>query len=131
MPSTRLQNKEVDALTISVTDIEVRLGRPVEPEQKPRVEAFIDDASALIADYCGSGYHEDTPGIRAVLCSEVIRWLAVQPGVVSEQVGDVEVQFGSSASGQQLSPAARTSLKRYRRKLTSISLTRGPDEVLQ
>ncbi|MFT2017714.1 hypothetical protein ACMA1D_18020 [Streptomyces sp. 796.1] len=112
-------------------DIEVRIGRTFEAAERLRVEAFIQDASALIADYCGSGYREDAPGIRAVLCSEVIRWLAVQPGIVSERVGDVEVQFGSSASAQQLSPAARTSLKRYRRKLTSIPLTRGPDEVLQ
>ncbi|MER5441131.1 hypothetical protein [Streptomyces sp. NPDC002790] len=118
-------------MTVTVTDIEVRIGRTFEDAEKPRVEAFIHDASALIADYCGSGYREGAPGIRAVLCSEVIRWLAVQPGIVSERVGDIEVQFGSTSSIQQLSPAARASLKRYRRKLASISLTRGADDLLQ
>ncbi|MEU2366217.1 hypothetical protein ABZ616_36660 [Streptomyces noursei] len=109
-------------LSIVVPDIEVRLGRKVEGDEKPRVEAFITDASALVADYCGSGYREDSPGIRAVICAEVIRWLAVSPGIVSEKVGDVAVEFGSSATTQSLSPAARTSLKRYRRKLATISL---------
>ncbi|MCZ0974846.1 hypothetical protein AB0O47_02055 [Streptomyces noursei] len=87
--------------------------------------AFLEDATALVRDYCGSGYREDAPGIRAVLCSEVIRWLAGQPGVVSERVGDVEVQFGATSSVQQLSPAARASLKRYRRALSTIGLERG------
>ncbi|MEH6373700.1 hypothetical protein V7793_04975 [Streptomyces sp. KLMMK] len=109
-------------MNITVPDIEVRLGRKIEDDEKPRVEAFITDASALVADYCGSGYREDAPGIRAVICAEVIRWLAVSPGIVSEKVGDIQVEFGTSATTQSLSPAARTSLKRYRRKLTSTPL---------
>ncbi|MFD7336663.1 hypothetical protein ACFV98_11750 [Streptomyces violascens] len=106
-------------------DIAVRLGRPLEGGELARAEAFIEDAVALIRDYCGSRYSPDAPGIRAVLCSEVIRWLAVQPGIVSERVGDVEVEFGPTSSAHQLSPAARTSLKRYRRSLSSIRLERG------
>ncbi|MFH8346782.1 hypothetical protein [Streptomyces sp. NPDC018045] len=119
-------------MPVSVTDIEVRIGRAFEGAEKPQVEAFIQDASALIRDYCGSRYSEDAPGIRAVLCSEVIRWLSVQPGIVSERVGDIEVQFGSTSSVQQLSPAARASLKRYRRKLGTVALTRheGADDSL-
>lgn len=110
---------------IAVEDITVRLGRPVEPHERPRVEALLEDATALVSDYCGSGYREDAPGIRAVLCSEVIRWLSVQPGIVSERVGDVEVQFGPASSAHQLSPAARTALKRYRRPLSAVRLERG------
>ncbi|MGG2462844.1 hypothetical protein ACO0M4_24000 [Streptomyces sp. RGM 3693] len=112
-------------MPVSVADIEVRLGRRFEEAEKPRVEAFIEDAAAFIRDYCGSRYAPDAPGIRAVLCSEVIRWLAVQPGIVSERVGDVEVQFGPASSAQQLSPAARTALKRYRRPLSTVRLGRG------
>ncbi|MEV0445283.1 hypothetical protein AB0I84_07550 [Streptomyces spectabilis] len=113
-----------------MTDIEVRIGRAFEDAEKPRVEAFIQDASALIADYCGSRYREDAPGIRAVLCSEVIRWLAIQPGVVRERTGDLEVEFGSTSSAQQLSPAARTALRRYRPALRSLPLIRERDAPL-
>ncbi|UQI44637.1 hypothetical protein M1P56_09895 [Streptomyces sp. HU2014] len=79
---------------------------------------------ALIRDYCGSRYDEDAPGIRAVLCAEVIRWLAVQPGVVRERTGDLEVEFGSAAAAQQLSPAAKSGLRRYRPAMRSLSLVR-------
>ncbi|RLV10542.1 hypothetical protein CTZ27_03115 [Streptomyces griseocarneus] len=101
------------------------MGRAFEDAEKPRVEAFITDASALVADYCGSRYNPDLPAIRAVLCAEVIRWLAMSPGIVSERVGEVEVQFGTAAVSQQLSPAARSALKRYRPKLSTIPLIRG------
>ncbi|GAA0455790.1 hypothetical protein ABZ951_04355 [Streptomyces sp. NPDC046215] len=111
-------------MPVSVTDIEIRIGRTFEEPEKPRVQAFIADATALVRDYCGPRYVEESPAIRAVLCSEVIRWLAIQPGVVSERVGDMEVQWGASAT-QSLSPAARDGLRRYRRQLGSISLTRG------
>ncbi|MFJ7901897.1 hypothetical protein ACIQ6V_15640 [Streptomyces sp. NPDC096198] len=109
-------------MSITAADIEVRIGRKIEDAEKPRVEAFITDASALVAEYCGSGYRDGSPGIRAVICAEVIRWLAVAPGIVSEKVGDIQVEFGTAATTQSLSPAARTSLKRYRRKMASIPL---------
>ncbi|MBT2383876.1 hypothetical protein [Streptomyces sp. ISL-11] len=108
-------------------DIAVRLGRDLDPGERPRVEAFIHDATALVQDYCGSGYRDEAPGIRAVICAEVIRWLAMQPGVLSERTGDVEVTYGAAASAQSLSPASRAALKRYRPKFGSIPLTRcGP-----
>ncbi|MEV8022502.1 hypothetical protein AB0O76_40660 [Streptomyces sp. NPDC086554] len=106
---------------VTVDDVEVRLGRKIEDVERPRVEAFIEDASALVLDYCGSGFRESA-GTKAVVCAEVIRWLAVQPGIVSEKVGDIQVEFGTSATTQSLSPAARASLKRYRKKLSSIPL---------
>lgn len=111
-------------MSVSVTDIEVRLGRVFEDAEKPRAEAFIRDVEALVRDYCGSRYRDDAPGIRAVVCGEVIRWLAVQPGIVSERVGDMEVQWGSAAT-QSLSPAAREGLRRYRRPLGVIPLSRS------
>ncbi|GHF38602.1 hypothetical protein GCM10010218_19720 [Streptomyces mashuensis] len=124
---TRQLDTGVAAIPTTVEDVAVRLGRPIDAEERARVEAFIDDASALVQDYCGGRYDEDAPGIRAVICSEVIRWLAMQPGVLSERTGDVEVTYGAAASAQALSPASRAALKRYRPKLGSISLTRwGP-----
>ncbi|WP_259454002.1 phage gp6-like head-tail connector protein [Streptomyces ginkgonis] len=75
------------------------------------------------------GYEVPPAAVTATVCAEVIRWLAVAPGLASERVGDVEVQFGSPATGQTLSPAARSSLSRYRRKATSVALRR-PDGPL-
>lgn len=109
---------------VSIADIEIRMGRTFEDAEKPRVAAFIADAGALLREYCGSRYSEDAPAIRAVLCSEVIRWLSVQPGIISERTGDMQVEYGATASAQTLSPAARASLKRYRPRLGSIPLVR-------
>lgn len=114
-------------MPVALNDIAVRLGRELDPGEQPRVEAFIRDATALAQDYCGSGYRDDAPAVQAVICSEVIRWLAMQPGVLSERTGDVEVTYGAAASAQSLSPASRAALKRYRPKLGSIPLARwGP-----
>ncbi|MCF3100960.1 hypothetical protein IPZ58_05140 [Streptomyces roseoverticillatus] len=114
-------------MSVSVDDVAVRLGRSVLPEELPRIEAFLIDATALVQDYCGSGYRDEALGIKAVICAEVVRWLAMQPGVLSERTGDVEVTYGATASAQSLSPASRAALKRYRPKLGSIPLARwGP-----
>ncbi|MFG2228026.1 hypothetical protein [Streptomyces sp. NPDC048644] len=112
----------------SVDDVAVRLGRPISEEERPRVEAFIADATAFVKDYCTGTWDSGAPpaALRAVVCAEVIRWLAVSPGVVSERVGDIEVEFGAASAAQTLSPAARASLRRYRRQLASIPLAREP-----
>ncbi|UQA91321.1 hypothetical protein [Streptomyces halobius] len=115
----------------SVDDVAARLGRTIPEEERPRVEAFLADATAFVADYCGSGFREDSPGIKAVICAEVIRWLSVQPGVVRERTGELEVEFGSASAAQQLSPAARASLKRYRPALRSLSLVREVNAQLR
>ncbi|GAA0406249.1 hypothetical protein [Streptomyces luteireticuli] len=112
-------------MPVSVVDIETRMGRTFEESERPRVEAFIVDAAALIQDYCGPRFDADAPVVRAVLAAEVMRWLAVQPGIVSERTGDMEIQYGPAASAQSLSPAAKAGLRRYRPALGTIPLTRG------
>ncbi|OKH95417.1 hypothetical protein [Streptomyces uncialis] len=73
----------------------------------------------------GSWGHDKPPAaVKAIVCAEVIRWLAVSPGVVSERVGDLEIEFGSSSVTQALSPAAMASLRRYRRRAGSLTLRR-------
>lgn len=172
-------------------DVSARLGRTIEPDEMPRIQAFIDDATAYAEDYCGRdfarreakafslspsrswdltiplryrtglvihallldgvevadwtrvgnqlvrnagwavrevtvmaswGYVTPPGGLRGAICAEVIRWLAVAPGIVSEKVGDIEVQFGSSSTVQALSPAARSALSRYKPPLSSIPM---------
>lgn len=74
------------------------------------------------------GYEAIPAALRAVACSEVIRWLALSPGVESERVGEVEVTFAGASSAQTLSTATRTTLRPYRRRgAGSITLRReGP-----
>ncbi|MFE9442497.1 phage gp6-like head-tail connector protein [Streptomyces sp. NPDC006602] len=77
----------------------------------------------------GSWGYEVTPAsLKAVACSEVIRWLALSPGVESERVGEVEVTFSGASSAQTLSAPTRTSLRPYRRRgAGSLTLRReGP-----
>jgi len=40
----------------TVDDIQKRLGWPLTPEEEVRVQAFIDDCSVLIEDYCGRDF---------------------------------------------------------------------------
>ncbi|WP_369272395.1 phage gp6-like head-tail connector protein [Streptomyces sp. R11] len=75
------------------------------------------------------GYEAVPASLRAIACSEVIRWLALSPGVESERVGEVEVTFAGASSAQTLSTATRTSLRqgRWRRGVASLTLRReGP-----
>ncbi|MFB8199397.1 hypothetical protein [Kitasatospora purpeofusca] len=107
-------------------DVAARLGRPVLDDERPRVEALLDDASALIAEHCTGTWSPEAPpaSFRVIACAEVIRWLSVTPGVVSERTGELEIQFAASAAQAGLSEAAKSGLRRYRRALSSIPLAR-------
>ncbi|MFJ8384731.1 phage gp6-like head-tail connector protein [Streptomyces sp. NPDC094438] len=71
------------------------------------------------------GYPAVPPTITAVTCTEVIRWLAVQPGVASEKVGELETSYGATAPTQSLSPAAEQALRHYRRRVISTHVRRS------
>ncbi|GAA2916993.1 hypothetical protein GCM10020221_11320 [Streptomyces thioluteus] len=184
----------------TVEQVAARLGRVIDVQEQPRVQAFIDDVSAMVRDYCGTDFqfHRDqavpleptpdlsihlpywarpvagissvrwddgtavdgwvyrqgslwrsegwrhavqplasvvvtasygypaVPGtVTAAVCAEVIRWLAVQPGVERERVGDLEVTYGATAPTQGLSPATREALRRYRRSVISRDVWRA------
>ncbi|MEU5382670.1 hypothetical protein [Kitasatospora cineracea] len=108
----------------------VRLGRPLVDHETARVEALIDDISAYITEYCtGVWDREDPPALfTAVACAEVIRGLSTTPGVLMERTGELEVQFGASASALGLSQAAKDALSRYRRRAGTITLNSLPRE---
>lgn len=113
------------SMLASVDDVAARLGRPVPEDECPRVVAFIQDASALVEDFCKRTFEGPVPQIVcAVICAEVIRWLAVSPGVSSERVGDLEVEYTGASTLQTLSPASKSALSKYRRKLSVIPLAR-------
>jgi hypothetical protein len=179
----------------TVDDVAARLGRPIAESERPRINAFLTDATGLVANFCGQdfehhqdesfgltpvvaqqllvpprylpnlvitvvafdggepltdwsrsgqylvrdagwchgqvvtvtgtwGYASPPPAVVAVVCGEVIRWLALSPGIAAERVGEVEVTYGSPSTGQFLSPAARSALSRYRRQIASVSFVR-------
>ncbi|MFI6052781.1 phage gp6-like head-tail connector protein [Streptomyces violascens] len=71
------------------------------------------------------GYPSVPSTVTAVVCTEVIRWLAVQPGVTAEKVGELETHYGTAAPTQSLSPAAEQALRSYRRRVTSTHVRRS------
>ncbi|MFD9569730.1 phage gp6-like head-tail connector protein [Streptomyces sp. NPDC059982] len=64
------------------------------------------------------GYVAVPDTVRAVTSAEVIRWLAVQPGITAERVGELEVSYGTTPT-QGLSAAAERALRRFRPRHTS------------
>ncbi|MFF8367856.1 phage gp6-like head-tail connector protein [Streptomyces lydicus] len=94
--------------------------------QLTREAGWDDPAVTLTASW---GYEAVPASLKAITCSEVIRWLALSPGVESERVGEVEVTFSGASSAQTLSTATRTSLRqgRWRRGVGSLTVWReGP-----
>ncbi|MCY0962739.1 phage gp6-like head-tail connector protein [Streptomyces sp. H27-H5] len=83
---------------------------------------------ALITVTGSWGYQTPPASLKAITCSEVIRWLALSPGVESERVGEVEVSFSGASAAQALSAISKASLKPYRRRgAGSITLLKeGP-----
>ncbi|MFD4608284.1 hypothetical protein ACFWOT_09220 [Streptomyces sp. NPDC058440] len=106
-------------------DVSARLGRALEDEaETARVEAFLEDASALIVDYCTGSWDRTSPPavFKTVACAEVIRWLAVSPGTVLEKTGELEVQYAQTAANPGLSQAAKDALRRYRKHVSALPL---------
>lgn len=68
------------------------------------------------------GYKDVPAAIKAITAQEVVRWMSMTPGISQEKVGDLEVHYGSTA--QTLSSSTRADLKKYRRRITSLSLRR-------
>ncbi|MGW1673286.1 phage gp6-like head-tail connector protein [Streptomyces sp. NPDC002324] len=94
--------------------------------QLTRAVGWGESAVTLTASW---GYEVSPASLKAIACSEVIRWLALSPGVESERVGEVEVTFTGASSAQTLSTATRTSLRqgRWRRGIGTLTLRKeGP-----
>lgn len=105
----------------STDDVAARLGRVLDPATEiPKVNALIEDVSALVDGFCRRSF-EPVPGVvKAVVCLEVIRALNSTPGVSMEHVGDVLVRYTESPTA--LSGSAQNTLKRYRVRMASVPL---------
>ncbi|MFF8629680.1 hypothetical protein [Streptomyces werraensis] len=102
-----------------------RLGRPLaDSAEAARVAAFLEDASALVIDYCLTDFADAVPAVvKAAVCAEVIRWLSVSPGTVMEKTGDLQVEYASAANTPNLSEAAKSMLRKYRPRFGTVFLT--------
>ncbi|MFG3582566.1 hypothetical protein [Streptomyces sp. NPDC047990] len=70
--------------------------------------------------------HDEVPAsVKAAICVEVIRWLSVSPGTVTEKTGDLEVQYTYAAAAPGLSEAVKNMIRKYRPRLASIPLMRS------
>lgn len=106
----------------STDDIAARLGRTLDSATEvARVQAFIEDVSALITNFCRRSFLPVPDAVKAVTCAEVIRILNSNPGVNAETVGDIQVTYDASTS-VGLSHDAREVLEKYRIRLFSMPL---------
>lgn len=105
----------------SADDIAARLGRTLDPTiEVPKVNALIEDYSGMISAYCRRVFNPVPDDVKAVVCSEVLKAFNTTPGYVMEHVGDIQVEYSSTAGG--LSQAAKNVIKHYRTRVVSIQL---------
>jgi hypothetical protein len=113
----------------SADDVATRLGRTLDPTAEvPRVDALIEDVSALVDSFCRRSFSDPIPGaVKAIVCAEVMRAINQTPGISQEHVGDVQIRYVTSPTA--LSSAAREALTRYRMRIYSMPVvgTSWPD----
>lgn len=114
----------------TVEDIQVRLGAPIEGDEALRVEAFIDDVSALIDVHCrGADFDPVPPEVKAVCVAEVLRALNANPGILSEEIGEISTRYQAYRFG--LSSDARHILKNYRKNRNTTISAKGQGYAIQ
>ncbi|GAA2665234.1 head-tail connector protein [Nonomuraea recticatena] len=102
-----------------VSDVQVRLGRPLTVDEASRVQALIEDVSALVITYCRKDFTPAVPAdVKATTCSEVIRLLNSNPGIIAEEIGEISTRYSAFRFG--LSSDARAVLRPYRRRIASV-----------
>jgi hypothetical protein len=122
-----------------ITDIEARMGRTFSGDEHTRVEALLDDASALVRDEAGltwidpgTGLLTTVPGsIRAVVLRSVERAVRNPQGFSAESAGDYSYQRTNVEPGVYLTDSERQVIRRAtgRTGLWTQPVTRG-DEYL-
>ena len=105
-------------MLLDISDIEARTGNSyTDPAEIARVEAAIEDVTALIESYCKRTFTDPVPAaVKAVAAREVIAALNVDPGIASERVGDLSTAYAGSGAVTALSTASMRVLRRFRSK---------------
>ena len=104
-------------MLLDISDIEARTGNSyTDPAEIARVEAAIEDVTALIESYCKRTFDPVPAAVKAVAAREVIAALNVDPGIASERVGDLSTAYAGSGAVTALSTASMRVLRRFRSK---------------
>ena len=103
-------------MLLTVEDIEARTGQTYTTDEEiSRVQAAIEDVTALIESYCGRTFRAPVPAaVKAVAAREVIAALNVDPGIASERVGDLSTAYAGGGSVVTLSRSSLQALRRFR-----------------
>jgi hypothetical protein len=87
----------------TVEDVVARLGRPISDDaEAAKIAAFIDDATGLVRDYCGTDFQRHTDetfevlveGGKAALVSSLFPDLSISAVILHEQQGDTVLAAG-------------------------------------
>jgi hypothetical protein len=102
---------------ITVEDVQARTGQTYTDTDLARVNAFIEDVSGLIADYCYPlTIPSPTPAtVKAVAALEVRRMLNVEPGVAQERIDNLSESFEAGGATLALSNGAKDALNGWKR----------------
>lgn len=120
------------AALAQVSDVEARLGRPLDESETARAAAILDDASATVIGYCGQDfepapYPSPVVGVVAKMAARALLAAQNAGGLVQQQMaGSFMVQYSSaSTSGDVwLTAADKLALRPHRLGggLTSVQL---------
>lgn len=113
-----------DPALAEVQDLEYRIGREFGVHELSRVEAVLDDASALVRDEAGRTWVDDITGnltsvpasIRAVVLRVAERVMRNPQGFKSESGGDYSYQRADGAVGVYLTDQERQIIRRAIRR---------------
>lgn len=111
---------------VAVSEISTWTGQAFTSAESLRAQMVIDMTEALVIAYCRGKVFGPSPGadVKAVVVNEVARTLNANPGVLSENIGEIHTQYSAFRFG--LSADAKTILRQYRRnRLGSISAKGG------
>lgn len=104
-------------MLLTISDVEARTGQTyTDAVDIARVNALIEDVTALVESYCRKTFTVVPTAVKAVAAREVIAALNVDYGIASERVGDLSTSYTGSGSVTTLSTASRYALKPYRRR---------------
>lgn len=113
-----------------VSDLEDRLGRPLNDAESARAEAALEDASALVREEARRDFAEGAPpAVQAVVLTSSLRVMRNPEGYVAEQIGSYSYRRKEDDTAVYLTPAEKAIVGRYRQAsgtgLWSLGTTRG------
>jgi class 3 adenylate cyclase len=109
---------------VTLAQFEARYQGVIPGADEERLEAFLEDASALVADIVGSTYTEETvpPTIVAVVCTAVRRAYENPSGLAAETTGAHSWTAGVAGAGVFFTPGELRMIRRAAGVLGAASL---------